>query len=385
MENVHGQWDPRFEKLPKMLQSYIDSGEELGASLAVDIDGESVIDIWGGHENIERSRTWEHDTITNLFSSTKPITALAALLLVDRHALDVDAKVSKYWPEFAVNGKADVKVRHILSHTSGVSGWDDQVSLEDICDCDGASRLLAAQSPWWEPGTASGYHSFTFGHLISQLVYRTTGKTLKEFIADEISGPVHSDFQIGVLEKDWPRISNLVGPPEQKDGPKLEANSVAEKTFMNPPPSVSFTQTATWRNAEIGAANGHGNARALVRILSIVTTGGHVKGKRFLSQDTTDLIFEEQARGNDLVVGIPLRFGIGFGIVGSGDTFVDDWMPSGRVCYWGGWGGSLVILDFDRKVTISYVMNKMSNVGLGNTAGKAYVKAIYDALEGDMT
>ena len=382
MANVHGQWDPRFEKLPQLLQSFIESEEELGASLAVDVGGKSLVDIWGGYADTQRTRPWQRDTITNVFSTTKTISALAALLLVDRGHLDVNAKVSKYWPEFAENGKEDIEVRHILSHTSGVSGWDDRMSLEDVCNTRKAAERLAAQPRWWPPGTASGYHAWTYGHLIGELVLRTTGLSLKDFVVKEIAGPLNSDFQIGALEKDWPRISNVVPPPSasQGDAPKPEPNSIPEKSFANPVPQASFTWNPVWRNADLGSANGHSNARAIVQILSKVTNGAQVNGKRFLSQETTDLIFQEQARGDDLVVGIPLRFGIGFGLVGDGDTFVDNWLPAGRICYWGGWGGSLAIMDFDRQVTISYAMNKMSNVGLGNDAGKAYVKAIYEAL-----
>jgi CubicO group peptidase (beta-lactamase class C family) len=300
-------------------------------------------------------------------------------MLVDRGLLDVDENVSKYWPEFGVNGKEDIKVRHFLSHTSGISGWDDQMTIEDIYDFEKSTAKLAQQSPWWTPGTASGYQVITMGHLLGELVRRTAGKTLKQFVAEDIAGPLNADFQIGALEMDWRRIAMVVPPPGPTDLPMFEPNSIPAKSLTNPVVDANFANTSTWRQAEIGSANGHGNANAIARICSTITLGGKVDGIH-LSQKTIDLIFKEQARGNDLVLGVPIRFGIGFGLVGDGDTFVDDWMPSGRVCFWGGWGGSFVIMDLDRHVTMSYTMNKMSTAALGSDLGKAYVRTTYAAL-----
>lgn len=136
-----------------------------------------------------------------------------------------------------------------------------------------------------------------------------------------------------------------------------------------------------WRNAEVGGANGHTNARGVGRLLSTISTGGDINGKRLLSQETVDLIFQEQARGKDLATGEVVRRGIGYTLVGDGDTFVDGWMSSGRVCFWGGVGGFIGIMDVDRGITIGYVMNKMSAVGIANAAVKTYVKTLYEILQ----
>lgn len=378
---VEGTCDKRFEGLRNLLQQNIESGEELGASIFVNLEGKDVVDIWGGYADEGRTCPWQRDTIVNVFSTTKTITALATLMLVDRGLLDVDENVSKYWPEFGVNGKEDIKVRHFLSHTSGISGWEDQMTIEDVCDVEKSTVKLAQQSPWWTPGTASGYQVTTMGHLLGELVRRTTGKTLKQFVAEDIAGPLNADFQIGALEKDWPRVANIVPPPGSLPLPPFEPNSIPAKSLTNPLVDASFANSPTWRQTELGATNGHGNARAIGRICSSITLEGKGDGIP-LSQKTIDLIFKEQAKGNDLVLGVPIRFGIGFGLVGNGDTFVDDWLPSGRVCFWGGWGGSLVIMDLDRRVTISYAMNKMANAGMGSEIAKEYVKTVYAALTG---
>lgn len=378
---VQGTCDKRFEGLRSLLQQNLESGEELGASIAVNLEGKDVVDIWGGYADEARTRPWQRDTIVNVFSTTKTISSLATLMLVDRGLLDVDEKVSKYWPEFGVNGKEDIKVRHFLSHTSGISGWDDQMTMEDVCDLEKSTAKLAKQCPWWTPGTASGYQVFTMGHLLGELVRRTTGKTLKQFVAEEIAGPLNADFQIGALEKDWPRVANIIPAPLPSQIPMFEPNSIPAKSLTNPVVDANFANTPTWRQAELGASNGHGNAHAIASICSTITLGGKGDGIP-LSQKTIDLIFKEQSRGIDVVLGAPVRFGIGYGLVGDGDTFVDDWLPAGRVCFWGGWGGSLVIMDLDRRVTISYTMNKMADAGMGSDIAKTYVKTIYVALKG---
>jgi CubicO group peptidase (beta-lactamase class C family) len=218
------------------------------------------------------------------------------------------------------------------------------------------------------------------GNLVGELVRRTTGRTLTQFVAEEIATPLGADFQIGAAEQDWSRISPIVPFPPPAELPQLEPNSIAAKAILNPLLEPKFANSAAWKNAELGGDNGHGNARSVTRMLSIIMLRGQVDGVQLLSPKTIDLIFQEQARGVDLAIGLPIRWGIGFGLPGDGDTFVDSWMPKGRVCYWGGWGGSVVIMDLDRRVTISYIMNKMDNVGAGNSRGQAYVKAVYKAL-----
>jgi CubicO group peptidase (beta-lactamase class C family) len=375
-----GHCDAKFAELRPLLARFIQSGEELGASIAVNIAGKDVVDIWDGYADDLKTIPWGKDTIVTVFSTTKTVTSLAALILIDRGIIDPYAKVSQYWPEFGVNGKEAVEVRHILSHTSGVSGWEETMKMEHVCDVRSANQKLAQQHPWWTPGIASGYHSLTMGHLVSELVYRCTGKSLKHFIAEEIAGPLGADFQLGASERDWPRISNMSPFSVEVKSRNAKASSVRAKTVMNPTREPNEGNSILWKMSELGAANGYTNARGMVRTLSAVSLGGRANGIQFLSQITIDLIFKEQARGVDLVIGSPVRFGIGFGLTGDGDTFVDEYLPSGRVCYWGGWGGSMVVMDLDRQLTFAYVMNKMDDVGVGSNRAKTYIMAVYKAL-----
>ncbi|KIW50319.1 hypothetical protein, variant [Exophiala xenobiotica] len=380
---VQGHCNPRFASLKSELESQLKSGNELGASIVVNIDGENVVDIWGGHADSAHTLPWDRDTIANVWSSTKTITTLAALIQISRGHLDPDAPVSKYWPEFAQNGKDKVLVRHFLSHTSGVSGWEGPITWPEIYDPVTSVERLAAQAPWWEPGTASGYHAVNMGHLIGELIKRTSGKTLKQFVSDEIATPLGADFQIGAAEQDWPRVASLVPPPPAAfDFSKLDPNSPTVKTFANPVMDATNAHTPEWRRADLGAVNGHGNARSLVRILSTAVTLGKVDsdGVRLLSPETIDRIFKVQADGTDVVIGIPVCFGTGYGLTSGGTATSVPWLPQGKVCFWPGWGGSIVIMDLERKITFAYVMNKMGPGILGSDRTEAYVKAAYKAL-----
>ena len=350
-----GMCNARFDSLRELFAAKLESGEDLGASLAVNIDGEMVVDLWGGWADEARTAPWTENTIANTFSTTKTMTALAALVLVDRGELDLDATVAKYWPEFAARGKAGIKVRQLLSHTSGVSGWEQPLTLEDLYDWDKSTALLAAQAPWWEPGTASGYHMMNYGHLIGEVIRRITGLRLGEFFAAQIAGPLGADFHIGLPPSEFHRVANVVPPPaEPTDLTQFDPNSVAFKTWTNPtmPPGMKWSWTEGWRRADIGAANGHGNARSVARLQSAVACGGEVDGVRLLSPQTIDRIFEVQSNGIDLVIGMPSKWGLGYVL-----------LPEGRVCFGGGTGGSSVIIDVDRRITFAYVMNKMAPGG----------------------
>ncbi len=378
MADLDGTCDERFDAVRRALAGNVESGQELGASIVLDLDGDVVADIWGGFCDEARTVPWQRDTITNVWSTTKTVTSLAALMLVDRGQLDVDAPVAQYWPEFAAAGKQDVLVRHLLSHTSGVSGLDQPAVVADLYDWDKSTARFAAQAPWWEPGTASGYHALNFGHLIGEVLRRITGTSLRQFVADEIAGPLGADFQIGAAESDWPRIADVIPPPPLPfDLEAIGMDSPAVKTLTGPPADASNANTPGWRRADIGAANGHGNARSVARILSVISRGGEVDGVRLLRPETIDLIFREQINGIDVVLGVPLRFGIGYGLPQL-DTL--PYVPDDKICFWGGWGGSVIIMDVGRRMTISYMMNKMGPGIIGSDRSEQYVRAVYDAL-----
>lgn len=379
MSGTSGSWDQRFEPVRDALAEQLETGNELGASIVVDIDGETVVDIWGGWRDTEHSSPWTKDTIVNVWSTTKTVTNLAALMLVDRGQIDLHAPVSKYWPEFAANGKEQIEVRHVLGHTSGVSGWEQPFVVEDMYDWAKSTTQLAAQAPWWEPGTASGYHASNQGHLVGEVVRRVTGKPLKTFVAEEIAGPLGADFQIGAAEADWGRIAPVVAPPPLDfDMDAMDKNSPSFKTLVGPATDANMANTAGWRRADMGATNGHGNARSVANIIRALSLGGTVAGTRLLSPETIELIWEEQSHGLDLVLGLPLRFGVGYALPERESV---PYVPQGHCCYWGGWGGSLIVADLDRRLTIAYMMNKMAPGIIGSDRSEAYMRAVESSLK----
>ena len=374
MADVHGTCDERFEGVRAALAANLDSGADVGASAAVFVDGEVVADVWGGHADEDRTTAWARDTITNVWSTTKTMAALSALVLVDRGELDVDAPVATYWPEFKANGKEHVLVRHVLSHTAGLSGWEEPLEVEDLYDWERATSALAAQAPWWEPGTASGYHAVTQGYLVGELVRRLAGESIGTFFAKEIAGPLDADFHIGLAPEHDARVANVIPPPTALTAPG-DPHSVAARTFRHPEMRAEASWTTPWRRAEIPAAGGHGNARSVARVQSVVSNGGEAAGVRLLSPATCDLVFREQCNGTDLVLGIPLRHGIGYGL--PGDLLP---LPNPRTCFWGGWGGSLVVNDLDARMTVAYVMNRMGDGTTGDFRAAGIMMAAYAGL-----
>lgn len=366
MAEIHGTSTSEYARLGDLLSETLDSGKDVGASVSVTVEGETVVDIWGGWADEAQTTPWGRDTITNVWSTTKTMTFLSTLVLAERGLLGYHEKVSTYWPEFAQNGKADIEVRHLMGHTSGVSAWEQPVAVEDIYDWEKSTAMLAAQAPWWTPGEGSGYHALNQGHLLGEVIRRIDGRMLGQFFAEEIAGPLDADFHIGLDPSEFDRVSNVIPPPALAiDMSTMDPDSVLIKTFTGPAPDATESWTPEWRQATIGAANGHGNARSVARIQAIVANGGTVDGVELLSPDTIKMIFEEQANGVDQVLGLPVRFGMGYAL----HSIAVPYLPEGNYAYWGGWGGSSIIVDIDRKITFAYVMNRMDEGLLGDTRG----------------
>jgi CubicO group peptidase (beta-lactamase class C family) len=360
---VHGSCDARFGALGQEFDRRVRAGEELGAALAVRVGGEPVVDLWGGWADTARTVPWRRDTLVCVFSCTKPVVALAALTLAARGDLDLDAPVAHYWPEFAAAGKDAVLVRHLLSHTSGVSGWEQPVTLPDVYDWDASTARLAAQAPWWEPGTASGYHAITYGHLIGEVLRRVTGLKPGQLVAGEPAQG--ADFHLGLDPAHFGRVAELEPVPPPIPAGEVDPASVAMRTFTGPALSdpAEFARPA-FRQADIGAGNAHATAAALAAILDAAP------------EATLAPALDVQADGTDLVLGVPLRWGTGFALP-QPRTF--PFVPDRRILFWFGAGGSFVLRDLDRGVTAAYVMNRL-NPGIYSDHSVAYLTALFTAL-----
>lgn len=358
----------------------LDSGADVGSSVAIYLDGELVVDLWGGNvTDLDGNEgEWQENTLVNVFSTTKTMCNLSALVLADRGEIDLDAPVATYWPEFKANDKENVLVKHLLSHTAGLSGWQEPITAEDLYDWDKCCELLAAQAPWWTPGDGGGYHAVTQGYLVGEVVRRVTGQSLGTFFRTELAEPLGADFHIGAPAETDARTARLIPPPEGIVPPNTDPGSVLARTFANPQVKASASWTEPWRRAEIPAANGQGNARSVARVQSIVSHGGEVNGKRFISQKTLDRIFESQSTSPDRVLQLPINYGIGYGLINASLPVI----PSDKACFWGGWGGSIIVNDLANRMTVAFVMNKMGEGTTGDSRGIGVMWAAGGALNG---
>ncbi|MBL7498395.1 beta-lactamase family protein [Frankia sp. CNm7] len=369
---VHGVCPDRFELVRLVLDAQLEAGD-VGTSVAVFVDGEPVVDLWGGYVDEARTVPWSRDTIVNVWSTTKTMTALCALIAADRGLLDLDAPVARYWPEFAAAGKENVLVRHTLAHTAGLPSLRGPHTIEDLYDWPAVTAGLAAQAPEWEPGTAAGYHSLSQGYLVGEVLRRATGRTLGAFFADEVAGPLGLDFHIGLPAEHDGRVSPVIPPPSEFARPPGDAARDAGEADEadeagdgdQPRLYAAAANTTAWRRAEIPAANGHGNARSIAAALAVLASGGVSQGVRLLSPAGCARAWEEQFHGVDRVLGGgPVHYGMGFRLEGRAGT-------------WGGWGGSVALFDPDHRMAMAFAMNRMRDA---DTRGLDLILAVYDGL-----
>lgn len=397
MNDVKGSYDPRFQRVYDALASSLEAGTEVGASLYLNIEGEAVIDLWGGWRDREHSAPWVENTIVNVFSATKTVTSLAVLILADRGLIDLHAPVTEYWPEFGRNGKQTARVRHLLSHTVGLPAWDPPFSLADALDVETSTARLAAQAPWWPPGDRGSYHASTFGHLNSELVRRVTGKSLSSFIADEMAGPLDADFYLGLSEDLFDRVATVYPVESEAAEPRAGGNARAddglavERDISQRTRLGSFSgqkrdafalfNSSVWRRSELGGSSGHANARGLGRMMTALSNGGVSRGLKLLSTTVADNIFQTQFQGIDAYYMKPIRWGVGYALAPLKEKergplpFI---RPGNRTCYWYGSGGAFAIVDAERHMALSYTMNQCQPGR--NSLNGLYYNAIYDSL-----
>jgi CubicO group peptidase (beta-lactamase class C family) len=358
---VKGTCDERYARVRDAFEDGLRQGHDRGGSVAVIVDGETVVDLWGGWDDEAHTRPWQRDTIVNCWSTTKGVVALCAAMLVDRGELDYDEKVATYWPEFAAAGKGDVRVHHLLTHSAGLPGIrQPQLPVEAFWDWDRMTTLLAAEEPWWEPGTMHGYHAFTYGFLVGEVVRRVTGRTIGQFVREELAGPLHADFWIGVPAGELGRISDLTNPPFVPENPLNAAlqdpTSLTSRVLANPPmaPDYARCNDTGWRLAEVPAANGHGNAKGVAQIYSVLANDGIVDGRRYLSAEAIDRATTLQREGVDAFTTVPHSWAMGFLLN------LTSWIrPTSAAFGHPGAGGSIGVADRARRMAFGYAMNRM--------------------------
>jgi CubicO group peptidase (beta-lactamase class C family) len=384
---IHGRCHPRFARVRDAFAREFAAGNELGAAVAATLEGELVVDLWAGHRDDERTQPFERDTLVNVYSTTKGLTALALHRLVDEGAVDLDAPVARYWPEFAQAGKARLPVRYLLSHQAGLPAVKKLLPLEALFDWNAMTSALAEQEPWWEPGKAHGYHALTFGWLVGEVVRRVRGKKIGDVVREEIARPLAAEFEIGFGPDLDARVAPLVqGPihPPQNGVDFDLAKEVLEnpesllaKTFANPPAlAPGIVNTRAWRAAEIPAANGHSNAHSLARIYAPLANGGRAFGVRLLSNDAIERARTEQVCGPDAVLPFTTRLALGFFLAAPDEPLG----PNPRAFGHGGAGGSYSHADPEHRLSFGYAMNRMHmGAWLVDPRARRLLAAVYDS------
>ena len=391
MADIQGEVKGGFERVKDAFAENFDKHGDVGAAFALYHHGEKVVDVWGGIADVDTGRPWAEDSLQLVFSTTKGATAVCAAILAQRGELDIDAPVTKYWPEFGAEGKQDIPVRWLLSHRAGLPVVDDPPSPEEALAWDPIIKALENQKPVWEPGTAHGYHALTYGWLVGEVVKRISGKSLGTFFADEVAKPLGLDFWIGLPASEESRVSPLIqGDAFNAAAAEFDVEQLPDgireiaEAFLNPDSLVNralfVTKPALEFNsrevhaAEIPAANGITDARSLARMYAGLVGDG-VDGVRLLTDDTVAKITTEQSNGPDSVLFAPTRFGLGFFLHSA-------FAPLGQEGAFGhaGAGGSLGFADPKADIGFGYVMNKMPQNLAGDPRTLGLINAVYASI-----
>jgi CubicO group peptidase (beta-lactamase class C family) len=384
---ISGSCDERFTAVRDALLRNFLEHDELGAAVAVAIDGRVVVDIWAGWMDVARTRPWRRDTLVDVFSVGKAMASLCVLTLLERGRIELEAPVSRYWPEFAAAGKGEITVRMLLGHRAGVPAIRRTLPDHAIYDWDVMTATLAGEEPWWEPGLAHGYHVNTFGFLVGELVRRVSGSSIGAFFCDEVASRLDADFHFGLGPEHDDRVAEFSfggeSPPASDAALGQPVASVRERdlllarAYLNPPgiSGLGTVNTRAWRAAEIPSANAHASARAVARIYAPLACGGSVDGVRLLDAGTIDQARAEVSSGIDLVLGRPSRFGLGFQLSQNERPLGPNPGSFGHF----GAGGSLGFADPEAGLSFGYVMNN-SGPRWQNPRNRALIDAVYASL-----
>ena len=320
---VHGFCKPGLAAVAEAFERGLSERGELGAAVAVHLNGELVVDLWAGLADPVAGSPWAEDTIAHAYSVSKPLVATCALVLADRGRLDLDAPVARYWPEYAQAGKNRTLVRHLLAHQTGILALREPQPPEALLDWDRLIGLLAAAPPLWEPGTKHGEEAGFYGHLVGEVVRRVDGRSPGRFLAEEIAGPWGLDFHIGLGAAEQARAARLVDPGGAwRQSVSDDPRRWVEASLDNPPGilDVGVVNSAAYRAAEIPAVNGHGTARAIARFYGGIAAGGELDGVRLLRPEILAEALRPQASGRDELLEEDAVWSLGFR-VDDGESF----------------------------------------------------------------
>lgn len=349
--------------------------QEIGASFAAFHQGRCVVDLWGGSADGKRTRPWTRDTLANVWSSTKGITAVAVAMCVERGLVRYEDRVAQHWPEFAANGKESVTVAQILSHQAGLPGFAEPTRVEDEYDWDGACARLARQKPAWVPGTASSYHAITYGFLAGEIVRRVTGNNIGRFVAEEVAMPLGARLFIGLPRNEEPNVAEMMAPKRVIDMASIPLPEAARMAVVNPELDPLVANSRAWRGAEIPAANGQATALGLARLYGALANRGTLDGTRLLRPEAIATMTTPATRDGrkDMFLGFTDSWGMGMALNTPGI-----YGPNPRAFGHSGWGGSFGCADPDAQVSIGYVCNQMGPDLVGDPRTEGLCAAVLE-------
>lgn len=384
--NVHGFCDPAFDKVKQAFITNFKKGKERGAAASIVIGGKTVVDIWAGYMDFWKRRPWKEDTLVNIYSTTKGLTAMCAHRLIEQGRLDPDKPVAAYWPGFEKKGKETITVRMLLNHTAGMVAIKRRLPGNAIYDWDTMVNALENQSPWWKDGRV-GYHALTFGWLVGHVIRKITGMSVGQFLKKEITGPLGLDIHIGLNEAEHHRSATMIMvrvPTIHLDCIRLTKAIVTDPfgatscAFGNPFSIVTGVNSRSWRSAEMPSANGQATARDLAKLYGILANGGQAGNIQVLSPDEIRRCSEETSSGDDAVLQLKTRFSLGFML--NQDNPSGNMGPGKRAFGHPGAGGSFAFADPDAHLGFGYVMNKMDTFILVDPRAKRLINAVYECL-----
>ena len=373
---IHGECDPQFSKVKETFEKLYREDREIGSCFAVYKDGNPLVDLWGGFQDKDKTKPWQKDNLVTVYSTTKGVAAFCIALAMEKGLLKYEEKVSTYWPEFSSNGKEDITIGMLMSHQAGICSPETR-NVDDYYNQNLMAEKLAGMTPIWEPGTASGYHSMTFGWLTSELILRVTGKSLGTFFREEVGDRHEIDFFIGLPESEDHRVAELIPfdivRNENSDQQQVELTD-AQKSQRNSAGTLDIQNTKEWRQAEIPSANGQGNAGGLAKLYSLIVPEDN--NLKLLKDDTVNQMTTMQIEGRDLVLAVQVRWGVGF-ILNKHKIIYG---PIEGAFGHSGYGGSCAFGDPENKIGVSYVMNRMLDNFNADGRSIELINATYDCL-----
>ena len=375
---IDGECDARFARVRNAFVENFTKHGERGGAVTIAIRGKPVVDLWGGYGDVARTWPWQRDTIVNVFSVCKALNAIAVLRLVEAGRVALDEPVARYWPEFAANGKQHITVRMVLSHQAGLPAFRENLPDGSMLDWATITHALERERPWWEPGTAHGYHVNTFGFLTGEIVRRASGRTIGRLLREDVWEPLGADMHIGAPASEDSRVAEFLWPGSPpKPGFEDDFALMRWNAYWNPQgfSGGKYVNTREWRAAEVPSTNGHANARSIARVYSALAAGGTIDGISVLSRDLLAEATREHSAGIDLISQRPIRFGLGFQLTQPERPLGPNPSSFGHF----GAGGSLGFADPDASLAFGYVTNDMGP-RWQNPRNGGLIDAVYASL-----